>query len=196
VLDITILGGVWVASGLDAAAPGSLPAPATPAASVSSLRRLQFATSAIGGFDSALATYTPAAGFGWQSAVNSYVRPISMFPTGYTGNTAFYGSGAWGMGSSTFQIAVAPYAPLAEYAIRAYLSDPYTNWAGIVLKGEGIASVTTNAQVSPPQQVTLEGLRDVNGDGMITITVSSSIWVMNGLDFAAGDATALPAPVV
>ena len=190
ILDITVLGGVWVASGLDIATTGGLPAPATPAASPLTAgvgRRLEFASPAIAGFTSVSnsATYTPGTGFGWEAAVNSFSRPASQFPAGSPltpTQKQFYGNGAYNSGVSTFAIAVPLGAPGATYSIRAYVADPYTTWQGISLQGEGTAAQTVSSSVSPPASVTITGIADLNGDGIITLTMNGSPWVLNGLD--------------
>jgi hypothetical protein len=201
ILDITINGGVWVASGMDIATTGHLPTPATlPTTPVSSTTptRLEFASSAISGFIAVpnTATYTPSAGYGWGYGVNSFVRPASMFPTGSTVvNKAFYGSGAWGEGATTFEFAV-PLNSSATYSVQAYVTDPYNNWGGITLSGEGVGTsppVTASIGATAPGTVIqLTGLKDVNGDGIITVTVNGPVWVLNGLDIVQGAIGSLP----
>jgi hypothetical protein len=192
VLDITILGGIWVAGGLDVALASptreNLPTPATTTGTLAASQRLQFAASTIGSpWQSALGTYNTTNGFGWSTPVSSFVRPASMFPPGYSGDTAFYGSAAWGQGSATFAIAV-PLTPAVgtTYSIRAYLSDPYTNWSGITLQGETGPSTTVSSGVVPATTADLLNLTDANGDGLITFTVTGPVWVLNGVDFVTG----------
>jgi hypothetical protein len=202
-MSITISASIWVVSGIDVATSGGLPNPATGLATTVSSTRLEFVapTTAIlsPAFTPVLntVTYTPALGYGWEYAVGSFVRSASQFPTGSTLNAAqmaFYGSGAWGEGSATFAFAVPLGSPAATYSVRAYVSDPYNAWGGITLSGEG---TTTSAPVTASigqsdastTTITLTGLHNVNGDGIITITVNGPVWVLNGLEIVQGGPT-------
>ena len=185
VVDITINGGIWVASGVDVATTGGLPTPATGASNpiAATGTRLEFASTAIGGFTSVSNTtvFTPGAQYGWSSPVSSFVRPASYFPAGSPltpTEMQFYGSAAYGSGTSTFEIAV---QPGATYSIRAYVSDPYNAWTGITISAEGGTTVSATATSNPPGMYTLTG-QDVNGDGILSITISGPIWVLNGFD--------------
>lgn len=71
--------------------------------------------------------------------------------------------------------------PGATYSIQAYMADPYNAWQGITISAEGGTSVTATAPVDPPGAYDLTG-KDVNGDGILTITISGPIWVLNGID--------------
>jgi hypothetical protein len=201
IMDVTISGGTWVAAGMDVATAGNLPTPATGLANaLSGVQRDEFATPAIAGFNavSNTATYTPATGYGWESAVSSFVRPASEFPAGSpltATEKQFYGSGAWGQSPATFEIAVPLNQPSATYSVRIYLADPYNTWPGITVTGEGGVKQTISSSVSPPAYITLTGLQDVNGDGIITVTISGSLWVANGLDVVQGGSGNLP-PIV
>jgi hypothetical protein len=203
VLDITILGGTWVASGIDVATTGNLPEPATavppsiPAAGV----RLQFANSAIAGFvPVSSATRAPTSSYGWTSPVSYAVRPASMFGNSSTLSAAekqFYGSFAYGTGAATFQLAV-PLSPTNQlpqtYLIRAYLADPYATWPAISLKGEGMATaIVKKSSVNPPLYVDLTA-QDRNRDGFISLTISGSVWVINALDVVENPGTLPAAP--
>ncbi len=200
IMNIKLSGPVWVVAGLQVAPTGQLPAPATGSATtLSGVDRLEFSNNPIGGFTSVSnsATYTQVTGHGWTSPVYSFVRPNSEFPAG-SGLTAtqmqFYGSGAWGAGKSTFEIAVPLNSPSSTYSARIYIADPYATWAGITVTGEGAAPVTVSSSITSPQYITLTGLQDLNGDGIITITVSANIWVLNGIDLAPSSSP-LPPPV-
>ena len=182
--------------------PATCPLPATGLATAVTSARLELASTAIGGFTavSNTTTYTPTSGYGWQSAVNSFVRPASYFPTGSTLTATqmqFYGSGAWGVGSATFEFAVPLNSPSTTYSVRAYVSDPYNAWGGITLSGEGAATsppVTASIGQSDASTttITLTGLTDLNGDGIITLTVTGQIWVLNGLEIVQGGMGNLP----
>ncbi len=185
VVDITINGGIWVVSGVDVATTGGLPTPATGASNPipATGTRLEFASTAISGFTSVSNTtvFTPGAQYGWSSPVSSFVRPASYFPAGSPltpTEMQFYGSAAYGSGTSTFEVAV---QPGATYSIRAYVSDPYNAWTGITISAEGGTTVSATATSNPPGMYTLTG-QDVNGDGILSITISGPIWVLNGLD--------------
>jgi hypothetical protein len=202
VLDLTIhtnLGGIWVASGLDVATPGNLPAPAVPFGVTSPSRRLQFADNTPpveSGFTSVLGTgtYTSGNGYGWNSAVNMFERDLLQYPA----SNAFYSRGAWGSGSSTFAIAVPPnsFSAGTTFSMRAYLSDPYANWGGITVSAEGGGSFTVSSNATTPTEVLFNNnVQDLNGDGLVTLTINASIWVLNGLDFATG-ATLPAAPTL
>jgi hypothetical protein len=197
VVDITINGGVWVASGVDVATTGGLPTPATGASNPipATGTRLEFASTAIGGFTSVsnTAVFTQGMQYGWSSPVNSFVRPASDFPANSPltpTEMQFYGSAAYGSGTSTFEVAV---QPGATYSIRAYVSDPYNAWQGITISAEGGTSVTATATSNPPGMYTLTG-QDVNGDGILAITVSAPIWVLNGIDIVQTPNTLPAAP--
>jgi hypothetical protein len=189
ILDITILGGIWVASGIDVATPGNLPSPATGnPKTLSGSARLEFAASPISGFTSALNVYSPAIGFGWLAAPTSFVRSASMFPANSpltATEKQFYGSAAYGSGDAYFAIAVPAGNPNATYSMQVYVADPYSAWQGITVQAEGTAAKTVNASVSPPTVVTLTGIKDANGDGLIWLKVTGSTWVMNGIDVTA-----------
>jgi hypothetical protein len=187
ILDITINGGIWVASGVDVATTGGLPTPATGATNPISATgtRLEFVTpgTAIAGFAAVSNTtvFTPGSQYGWSSPVSSFVRPASYFPANSPltpTEKQFYGSAAYGSGTSEFEIAV---QPGATYTIRAYVSDPYNAWTGITIGAEGGTTVSATATSNPPGVYTLTG-QDVNGDGILAITVSAPIWVLNGID--------------
>ncbi len=187
ILDITINGGIWVASGVDVATTGGLPTPATGATNPISATgtRLEFVTpgTAIAGFAAVSNTtvFTPGSQYGWSSPVSSFVRPAAYFPANSPltpTEKQFYGSAAYGSGTSEFEIAV---QPGATYTIRAYVSDPYNAWTGITIGAEGGTTVSATATSNPPGVYTLTG-QDVNGDGILTITISGPIWVLNGID--------------
>jgi hypothetical protein len=196
ILDITISGGIWVAAGMDVTQTGDLPTPATGLAnSLSGIGRYEFASSAIGGFQSALNTYTPATGYGWESPVTTFARAASLFPASpplTPTEKQFYGTGAWGLTPGTFEIAVPLNQPSATYSVRIYIADPYSNWPNITVAGEGGVKATMNSASDPPGYITLSGLKDVNGDGIITVTVSGAVWVANGIDVVQGPASNLP----
>ena len=191
ILDITIMGGVWVASGLDLATPGNLPTPATPAATTlpAGGARLDFnggANDTISGFTGvpATQTYTPAVGYGWIGGVNNFERASSPLPVGLTApQYQLYRDGAYAIGTNTFAFAVPSGAP-NTYSARAYVGDSYNNWSGITLQIEGNPTiVSTNTTANPFWSYLLTGGSDVNGDGIVTITVSGgSLWVVNGFD--------------
>jgi hypothetical protein len=198
ILDIVVNGAVWVASGMDVATTGNLPTPANGAPNVMLPNRLEFATSTIGGFASALNVYTPATGYGWiGTAPSSFVRPASMFPPGSPltpTQKQFYGSGAWGAGTAIFAIAVPLTNPASTtYSMQVYVADPYFPWQATSFTGEGTATQTVDSSVSPPTVVTITGIKDLNHDGLITLTITGGAWwVVNGLDVVQ-DPTSLPA---
>jgi hypothetical protein len=187
-LDLTIhtnLGGIWVASGLDVATPGNLPAPVKPLGTAQSSLKAQFADNTPPvepGYTSVLGTgtYTPGTGYGWTSAVNLFERDPAQYPA----STPFSSRGAWGQGSSTFAIAVNYFTPATTYSLRAYLSDPYYNWNGITVSAEGSTTSTVSSNFATPTTVDFANVRDLNGDGLVTFTISAPIWVLNGLEFA------------
>ena len=191
ILDITIMGGVWVASGLDLATPGNLPAPASATATTlpAGGTRLDFngaSNDTIPGFTGvpATQTYTPAVGYGWIGGVNNFERAASPVPVGLTAQQyQLYRDGAYAIGTSTFAFAVPSGAP-NTYSARAYVGDSYNNWPGITFQIEGNATiVSTNTTANPFWSYLLPGGSDVNGDGIVTITVSGgSLWVVNGFD--------------
>ena len=185
-LSVTISGGIWVASGVEVATTGGLPTPATGATNpiTATGTRLEFTTGTVySGFTavSGSTLYSQGAQYGWASAVNEVVRPASEFPSSSPLSAAgktFYGSIAYGAGSSTFEIAV---QPGATYSIQVYVSDPYNAWSGISISAEGGTTVTAAATSNPPGVYDLTG-QDVNGDGVLTITIGAPTWVLNGID--------------
>jgi len=191
ILDITINGGVWVASGIDIANTGSLPAPATivPPTIPATGMRLEFAANPISGFmPVSSALYAPNEAYGWSSPVNYAVRAASMFGTISTLTAAekqFYGSIASGSAPTTFQMAV-PITPPSQssdtYLVRVYLADPYATWQNIALRTESMtSSITANSSVNPPKFMDVS-VQDLNRDGFISLTISGGTWVINGLD--------------
>ena len=105
----------------------------------------------------------------------------------------FYGNGDTGVGSATFEIAVPLNDPSATYSVRLYISDPYKNWPSITVTGEGGTPQTLTSSVGG--YVTLNGLKDINGDGLITITISSNVvWVLNGMDIVQNPTSLPPLP--
>ncbi|HEV3310496.1 MAG TPA: hypothetical protein VG815_08260, partial [Chloroflexota bacterium] len=206
ILDITVSGGIWVAAGMDVAQAGALPTPATGLANTNNLgagghESLEFVNppvTAVDGYTgvSSTTTYASAAGYGWESAVSPFSRPASEFPALpalSATQKVFYGNGDWGQGSATFEVAVPLNSPSATYSARLYISDPYANWPNIKVTGEGGTPVTLTSSVGG--FVTLNGLKDLNGDGILTITISSNgPWVINGMDIVQNPTSLPPLP--
>ena len=198
-LDITIMGGVWVASGLDVAVPNNLPTPASAAATTlpPGGARLDFnggSNDTIAGFTGVPArqAYTPAVGYGWVGGVNTFERAASPLPGGLTATQyQLYRDGAYGLGTSTFAFAVPVGAP-NTFTARAYVGDSYNNWSGITFQMEGNpAIVSTNTTANPFWSYLLSG-SDANGDGIVTISVSGPVWVVNGFDIIRSPGGVLP----
>jgi hypothetical protein len=189
---ISANGYVWVAAGLEVATAGSLPAPATPASAVlSGVRRLDFdgaSADTLAGFTSAAgAAYTPAVGYGWQGGVSTLERAAAI-PGLTPAQAQLYRDAGWGQGTAVFQAAV-PMGGANTYAARVYVGDSYQNWGGITLKMEGGAVVSVDTAAHPFWSYLLSGA-DVNGDGVLTITVTGQVWVVNGIEVVQTGGTA------
>ena len=190
---------VWTAAGVEVATAGNLPTPlvapsSPPVVTLSAPRRLDFDSGSptAAGFTSAsTALYAPTTtGYGWQQPVNAADRGTAGFPVGFTA-PALYRDFAWGQGTAVFQVAVPTYPAAATYDARVYVGDTYSNWGGITLTIEGGSPVAVDTAANPFWSYRLLGGKDVNGDGVLTITVNGPIWVVNGIDVAP--AGSLPA---
>ena len=213
ILTIAINGGVWVASGMDVATTGNLPAasspppvvppppPPPPAANLLSPTgiRLDFNGSSVDtapGFTSVRSTqsFSPSVGYGWQTSVAEFERSTASMPGTLSANQVkLFRDGDYGTNSGTFALAV---TPGDSATARVYIGDSYQNWQGITLSIEGNPTpVTVNTTATPFNAYELDGGKDLNGDGIITITITGGVWVMDGLDAVEGPATNLPAPL-
>jgi glutamine cyclotransferase len=191
-LNVTINGSTWVAAGLEVATAGNLPAPATPTATtLSGVLRLDVngpSGDTLAGFTAAGgAPYTPAAGYGWQGGVSTLERAASI-PGLTPAQAQLYRDAAWGQGTAVFQAAV-PMGGANTYAARVYVGDSYQNWGGITLRMEGGPLVNVDTAANPFWSYLLSGA-DVNGDGVLTITVTGQVWVVNGIEVVQTAGTA------
>jgi hypothetical protein len=201
VVSVTINGGIWVASGVEMALAGSLPAPSatgTPAFPAGGLR-LDFngpsALTAAGFTPAAVAPYPTGGAYGWSGGVGILERAAATLPATLTPDQVkLYQDGAWSQGTAVFQVAVAGSAPTQAYTARVYIGDSFNNWPGITLKIEGNPTpVTADTAARPDWSYILPGGKDVNGDGFLTVTVDGPVWVVNGIDVVKGAAGSLPA---
>ncbi|HEY2910229.1 MAG TPA: hypothetical protein VGI99_08280, partial [Gemmataceae bacterium] len=211
ILTIAVNGGVWVASGMDVATPGNLPAaaspppvvppppPPPPAANLLTPTgiRLDFDGPSVDtapGFTSVRAAqaFSPSVGYGWQTSVAEFERTTASMPATLSPNqVSLFRDGDYGTNSGTFALAVTPGDTATA---RIYIGDSYQNWQGITLSIEGNPTpITVNTTATPFGSYELDGGQDVNDDGIITITITGGVWVMDGLDAVEGGATNLPA---
>jgi hypothetical protein len=135
--------------------------------------------------------YTPANGFGWQTAVNGFFRTNGSYPTIVPTTGDFYRDGAWGFGTSVFQVSV----PAGSSAnVRVYAYDPYTNWGQQTVTVEGGTGQTLFVGKSAVAVYTLSGT-DTNNDGILNITIQSGyVWIVNGLEVSASPFAGPPVP--
>lgn len=119
----------------------------------------------------------------------AFERSVSSMPATMTSaQVSLYRDGAWGMGTATYQITV----PAGSTdSVRVYIGDSYTNWPGISLSVEGGGSISVNTSATPFAGYVLTGA-DLNGDGILTVTISAQTWVMDGIDIVQGAASNLP----
>ena len=142
--------------------------------------------------------YTPGAGYGWQGGVaGGFDRGVASLPPSFTADQqSLYRDAAWGQGTGIFQFAV-PMGAANTYAARVYVGDSYQNWGGIAVQLEGGSVVSVDTAAHPFWSYLLSG-SDVNGDGVLTLTVTGSVWVVNGIDIiqtAGTSSGTLPASV-
>ena len=195
VITIAFNGANWVAAGVDVATPGSLPAPAAATAPALPLR-VDFngpANDTLSGFTGvrAATVYSPAAGYGWRNAGSrsEFERTAASVSNLTSANPRLYRDGVWGTSAATFGVGV---VPLSQNSLRVYLGDSYGKWPNVTLAVEGGVSASTGANPNQFYTYLLTGT-DTNGDGVLTLTVSGSTWVINGIDAVAGPQSNLPA---
>jgi hypothetical protein len=193
---------IWVVAGIEMATAGNLPAPQYPTLPGVASARYDFngaGGDTASGFTGVASTtvFDPAlsTAFGWRGAAKNFERdPASPALGSFTSQQkSLYRDGSWNTVPGTFVVAV---APRSQAAVRLYIGDVTGTPPNITVSVEGAAPVAITSPSYASYVVT--GASDENGDGVVTITISSTshTWVLNGVDFEAtpfgGPAPVLP----
>jgi fibronectin-binding autotransporter adhesin len=193
---------IWVVAGIELATAGNLPAPQYPTLPGVASARYDFngaGGDTASGFTGVASTtvFDPAlsTAFGWRGAAKNFERdPASPALGSFTSQQkSLYRDGSWNTVPGTFVVAV---APRSQAAVRLYIGDVTGTPPNITVSVEGAAPVAITSPSYASYVVT--GASDENGDGVVTITISSTshTWVLNGVDFEAtpfgGPAPVLP----
>ncbi|OWK44983.1 hypothetical protein [Fimbriiglobus ruber] len=133
--------------------------------------------------------YTTTAGYGWVNPVGEFERTETS-----GADTALFEDGAWGFWTTgDFRIS----APAGStVSVRVYVGDSYNGWTDTTVAVTGNPTpVVLNPLTDQYLSAVLTGTADANGYFDVTIwNPLTGIWVLNGLDVAAGGPGNLPAP--
>ena len=144
------------------------------------------------GYVSLTAKQTFDGSYGWQSAVNSFNRNVSLLQAPATGVPDFRSllqAGQYGFGSGTFEATLAP----GSYVATLTVGDAQGNPSGMTATangtpvtftlGDGSSTSTLSAPFS--QFLTASFPVSVSSSGLLSLTVQGAggtgVWIVNGL---------------
>jgi hypothetical protein len=128
----------------------------------------------------ATASFTPAAGYGWATAVGGFDRGTAPQVT-----VNLYRAGAWNYGGSPGLFEVQA-AATTTYSVRLYVGDPTMSWTNISLSINGGPPQTVSPTAGHPAIVTFTFTTDGTGLVKVNINTTGTAWVINGLDLFQG----------